>query len=234
MITLRTVRYNDRHSIVSAYTLERGRMSFLQPAGAGREASRRRALMMPLGLVEGVADMRPGRDVHPLGQTRALEPLAQLRSNPVKMSLAMFLAEVLGAILHDAQPDPLIWRYVAESVRVLDALPGSRLANFHICFLMRLGPLVGIEPDTSSYAPGRLFDMADGIFRLTAPTHRDYLPPDESAAIYQMTRISYANMHLFAMTRDERARMLDGVLHYYSIHYAPLGNLHSLDILRGL
>ncbi|MDE6153062.1 MAG: recombination protein O N-terminal domain-containing protein, partial [Muribaculaceae bacterium] len=46
-IALRTVRHSDRHSILSAYTRQRGRMSFLIPAGNGREATRRRAMLMP-------------------------------------------------------------------------------------------------------------------------------------------------------------------------------------------
>ena len=37
-IALRTIKYNERHSILSAYSLEVGRVSFLVPAGAGKEA----------------------------------------------------------------------------------------------------------------------------------------------------------------------------------------------------
>ena len=37
LIALRTVRHNERNSILTAYTLERGMMSFLQPAGGGKE-----------------------------------------------------------------------------------------------------------------------------------------------------------------------------------------------------
>ena len=51
-IALRTIKYNERHSILSAYSLEVGRVSFLVPAGAGMEATRRRALFLPLGAVE--------------------------------------------------------------------------------------------------------------------------------------------------------------------------------------
>ena len=35
-IALRTVRYSDRNSILTAYTRQAGRLSFLVPAGTGR------------------------------------------------------------------------------------------------------------------------------------------------------------------------------------------------------
>lgn len=234
LIALRTVRHNERHSILTAYTLERGMMAFLQPAGSGKEASRRRALMMPLGLVEGVADLQPGRDIHTLGQTRALVPLQSLRSNPVKSALAMFLAEVVLTVQREAHPDPVVWRFVEQSVVALDALPAAEVANFHLVFLVRLMPLTGIEPDMSTYAPGRVFDMVDGVFRTAAPLHSEYLPADRAAILPSLARITYINMHLFRLTRAQRAALLDGLLRYYTLHSAPLSSLRSLDILRTL
>jgi hypothetical protein len=37
---------------------------------------------------------------------------------------------------------------------------------------------------------------------------------------------------LLKLTRDERTRLLDGILQYYSLHHAQLGNLRSLDVVR--
>lgn len=234
IIALRTVKWTDKHSILSAYTLEHGRMSFLQPAGKGPEASRRRALMMPLGLVEAVADLRAGREIHTLGQARPLAPLAQLRSNPIKSLVAMFLAEVLQIVLREQQTDVGLWHFIEKSVVTLDALDGKRVANFHICFLMKLGALIGIEPDMDSWREGSVFDMPGGIFRMSAPIHGHYLNMEQSALVHRLERMNYLNMHLYRLTREERGLLLDGILRYYSMHYALLGNLKSLDVLRGL
>ena len=61
-IALRTVRYSDRNSILSVYTLQQGRMSLLVPAGTGKAAARLRALLMPLGRFDCVADIRTATD----------------------------------------------------------------------------------------------------------------------------------------------------------------------------
>lgn len=234
IIALRTVRYSDRNDILSAFSLERGPVSFLIPAGKGREASRRRALLMPLGAVECSADIRPDRSIHQMTSPRLMAPLHSLRVSPVKSALTMFVAEALSVLLREAQPDATLWRFIMDSVLELDAMPERRSANFHICFLVRLGALLGIEPDTSLYAPGRIFDMIDGTFRASAPAHSEFLTGDEAAAAALVCRLTYRNMYRLKMSRNQRGRLLEGVLRYYALHYAPIDNLRSTAILHSL
>ena len=233
-IALRMVRHNDRHSILSAYSAECGRVAFAISAGGGREAVRRRALFMPLSIVECVADVKPGREVSLMHEPRALAPLIGLRSNPIKSSIAMFLAEVLGVVLRDGPPDDILYKYVSSSIEILDALPVDRTANFHICFLWGLGRFIGIEPDTAGYSSGMIFDMQDGRFRMSAPLHPNYLDSARSAAVAAVSRMTYVNMHRFRMSRAERNEILDGILRYYSLHYAGLQSMRSLEVLREL
>ena len=233
-IALRTVRHNDRHSILSAYSAECGRVAFAISAGGGKEAVRRRALFMPLSIVECVADVKPGRDICVVSEPRSVVSLMGLRSNPIKGSIAMFLAEVLGVVLRDGPPDVMLYRYISGSIEALDALPADRVANFHICFLWGLGRFIGIEPDTSEYCEGMVFDMQDGRFRRSAPLHPNYLDSSRSSAVAAVSRMTYINMHLFKMSRAERNELLNGVLKYYSMHYAGLQSLRSLDVLREL
>ena len=234
IIALRTIRHSDRSSILTAYSLEAGRIAFAIPAGAGREASRRRALLMPLSVVECVADIKPGRDIHIMHEPRTVIPLTALRSSPVKSAIALFIAELLATVLRDGPPDELLYSYVTRSVAMLETLPSRGIANFHIWFLYNLGRYLGIEPDSSEYRPGMVFDMIDGRFRFSPPLHRHYLSPTESAAVAALARMTPANMHLFRMTRTERNALLDEILKYYSLHHVGLSGLHSIDVLREL
>ena len=117
---------------------------------------------------------------------------------------------------------------------MLDGIQAVRSANFHICFLWGLGRLLGIEPDTEGYRQGMVCDMIDGVFRVTAPLHRQWLNADESAAVYALSRMNYTNMHLYRMSRLQRNALLDGELRYFSLHHTPLGAIKSLDVLRVL
>ncbi|MDE5744509.1 MAG: DNA repair protein RecO [Paramuribaculum sp.] len=234
IICLRTVRYSDSANILSAYSLESGRVSFLMSDGKGRESARRRALTQPLGIVECVADVRPGREIHRLADLRAMTPLTTLRSNPIKCAVALFMAEVLGSLLRESQTDEAVWRYIERSVLALDEIEAARVANFPLWFLYGMGRCLGVSPDSSEYYPGMVFDMDGGIFRKSAPLHRNYVSAERSAAVALLERMTLENMHLFRFTREQRGEVLDGILHFLSIHHAPLAGLKSLDVLRTL
>ncbi|MBP3537467.1 MAG: recombination protein O N-terminal domain-containing protein, partial [Muribaculaceae bacterium] len=62
-IALRTVRLSDSRNLLSAWSREAGRITFAIPAGATREARRRKAMTSPLAFFEGIADIRDNRDI---------------------------------------------------------------------------------------------------------------------------------------------------------------------------
>lgn len=233
-ISLRITRYSDSQSIVTAYSRELGRVAFAVPAGAGRQAARARALTMPLGVVDCQTDVRPGRDILPLRQPVQALALASLRSDPVKQMMAMFIAEVLSLTLQTGEPDSLLFDFIVGSVKFLDSADAAQTANFHICFLYQLGCRLGIEPDVSTWREGTLLDMDEGRWREMAAYDRGGLDAVESRAAYAISRMTFENLHRFRFSRAERNRIVDGILDYLSVHYAPLGGLKTLGILRGL
>lgn len=234
LIALKTTRYSDTQNILTAYSRELGRVSMSVPAGKGKEASRIRALTMPLGLLECETDVKPGKEVLPMRQVRPLAALAAMRSDPLRQMVAMFIAEVLSVVLRESVPDESVFRYIESSVMCLDSAFGRMAANFHICFLINLGRLLGIEPDVTTYAPGMVMDLRDGIWRHTLPSHPEWLPPAEAAAAADMLRMTFSNMAMFRLSREQRSRALDVVLRYYGMHIAPLSHVRSLAILRSM
>ena len=233
IIALRTVKYNDRHSILSAYSREAGRVSFLLPAGNGREASRRRAITMPLTPIECVASVRPDRDIHTMRDPRPLIAVHTIHTDPARSAVALFLCEILQVVLRENQPDEALFAFLSDAVERLND-PALNPANFHLCFLYRLGRFIGIEPDTDSWAPGRVFDMVEGIFRASPPMHTHYLNTSEAEVVARMARMTWHNMPLYRFSRNERNEILDVILRYYTIHYTSMTSLRSLDVLRTL
>ncbi|MDE5786855.1 MAG: DNA repair protein RecO C-terminal domain-containing protein [Duncaniella sp.] len=233
MIALRLTRHSDRQSILTAYSREAGRLSIAIPAGTGRGAARIQALTMPLSLLQGVVDARPGREIVNVKGLQLAEPLHSLHSHPVKQMTGMFLAEVLASVLRDNEGDPVVWSFIESSVKVLDSLVDSKAtANFHLWFLYRLGALMGIEPDVSTYTDGSLLDLRDGLWRRSPALHGEWLDKEESRAVWLLSRMTIGNMHLYRFSRTERNRILDGMTDYYSAHLVSLHRLKSLDVLR--
>ncbi len=233
-IALKATKHSDSQTILTAYSRELGRVAFALPAGTGKSAARMRALTMPLSLVECASDPRPGREILPMRQVVQSISLAELHSDPFKQMIAMFVAEVLAAVLQSGGADEGMYEFLEAAVRILDGADSRQTANFHICFLYNLGRRLGIEPDVSTYTQGSLLDMEDGTWRMTAPLHRRYLGEEASLLAWRLSRMTFANMHRFRFNRMERNAILDGILEYFSIHYVSMRRLHSLDILRSL
>ena len=232
-VALRTIKYNDKHSILSVYSLEMGRLSFLFSAGNGREANRRRAMFMPLSIFECVASIKPGRELHTMRDPRVLMPLHGLHSHPMKGAVAMFIADVLNAVLRESQSDNATFAFLVDAITRFDVM-NEGIANYHLCFLYRLGRFIGIEPDISSYQKGAVFDMQEGRFRMTPPLHHKYLNADDAVVLAMLSRITFDNMRFYKFNRNQRNDLLDKILEYYAIHYSSLSQMQSLEVLRAL
>ena len=233
-IALRTVKYNDRNNILTAFSLEEGRVSLLVAATASREARRRRAITMPLSFFECVADLRPGHRIANISDVKPSLALPGLTGNPVKITVALFLAELLGVVLRESPEDPLLFNYLTFAAQRLDAADNVETANFPIHFLFRLGRFLGIEPDTSTYRKGRVFDMLDGTFRDSAPLHRKFLDGTDAESVYMLSRMTWDNYGKFRFNRSQRRSILSAIIEYYTVHYTSLNQLNSLDVVREL
>ena len=234
-IVLRVIKYSDTQSVVTIFSRESGRVSFLSPSGNTREAARRRAILVPFGAIEGILTTKSGSD---LGKVNDLirGQVRDFTFNPIKSIIALFLSDVLYVLLKEQQPDSLMYDYLEVSSDTLGRITNhTAIANFHISFLLGLIRLLGIEPDISTYSSGKVLDMRDGVWRNSAPLHNNFLDPVRSrVAATIILKMNMRNMHLFKFTREERNEVVDAILSFLSLHVANLSGVKSLDVVRGL
>ena len=234
-IALRTVRLNESKNLLTVWCRQYGRLTLAMPAGASREARRRRALTGPLSTFDCVVDFKPGREIHSVRDISAGHYSLAVESSAPKQLVAMFLAEVLDILLRRTEADGPLSDFLFYSLEVLSALSDpAAVVNFHIVFLYGLSHFAGIAPDLSGWRNGAVFDLREGVFRTTLPLHRDFLSPRESLALIYVSRVSYRTAGRLPFVREERNRALDVILQYYSLHLASMSSLKSLDILRSM
>ena len=154
-------------------------------------------------------------------------------SDPIRASLAMFLSEFMGSVLHNNEPQPELFAYIARSIHLLDRI-NNGLGNFHLCFLIGLTSYMGITPNTDGYQRGTYFDMQEGIFVPEQPIFNPSLQPDEATFMIKLLRMNFANLHLYRFSRGERNIILDRIITYYSIHLSGMGQLSSPAVLHAL
>ena len=150
---------------------------------------------------------------------------------PVERSL---LSEILFRVVKETEPDPRLFEYLFESIQLLE-LSDKGVANFHLVFLMRLSRFLGLYPNLEDYHGGDYFDLQNACFTPLRPQlHSDYIAPEEAARLTRLMRMNYETMHLFAMSRMERARCLTIMNEYYRLHLPDFPVLKSLEVLKEL
>ena len=123
--------------------------------------------------------------------------------------------------------------FLFAAVRHLDTADAG-IANFHLTFLFRLAVYLGIRPNRETYVEGRYFDLLEGIFTEEVPLHGRYLNADDSRVMARLTKMTFANMSLFAFSHTERSAILGHVLDFYRLHLPGFPELKSLEVLRAL
>lgn len=232
-IVLDITRHSDRLSIVTLYTRNRGRLSFLSPVSGGKAGRMRQARLQPLAVIDAEINFKAVAELQRLGAFSLHEVWGELYFDPVKSLITLFLAEFLNRLLRATMPDEAMWDYIYESLRLFDRMHKG-VADFHVAFLSSLLAFAGIQPDSSDYKPGSFFDMQAGVFVDKVPQHRDYLCNEEARLAALLSRITYSNVRALRLNGKLRSEILDKLLRYYAIHFPGTSNLRSLDVIHDI
>ncbi len=139
----------------------------------------------------------------------------------------------MNTLMRDSMPDGLLFDY-CDSMLEFYSTGVRGTANFHLLFMIGMMHFAGIEPDVSTYRPGYLFDMVDGVFRDSAPLHGRFLERDEAQAAVILMRMTPRNLSRWKLTATQRNTILDRLIEYYALHFTSLQSMRSLDVLRTL
>lgn len=232
-VVLRSFKYGDNKLIVDLFTRSDGRVSFIVPVSKTGRGRIKKQFFQPLSQLRVIYDLRPKSQLQKLSDAAISQPYTSIPFDPLKLSISLFLSEFLCYALRGEQSDPLLYGYVEDSLRWLDGC-SEGFANFHLVFLMRLSRFLGFYPNLDDYHDGCYFDLRGSCFCVHPPLHRDYLGPDEARRMRLMMRMNYQTMRLFHISRQERNRLLDVAVRYYTIHIPDFPELKSLEVLRGM
>ena len=230
-IVLNVRKYNDRNCIVTLYSRERGRISFISPLGSGKASNARRARLQPLAVLDTEVSFKAGAELQRLGSITPAEIWTDIYFNPAKRAVALFLSEFLYRLLNDTMPDARLFDFLVDSFRLLDRMEKGT-GDFHIPLLVALLTFSGIQPDVSGWQPGYVFDIASGSFVAARQAKGPVIEGAEAEAVRFVMRINFSNMKRLRLTTVDRRRILYSILNYYSYHFPGLGSLKSPEVLR--
>jgi DNA repair protein RecO (recombination protein O) len=230
-IVLHQLKYSDSGNIVNIYTKKFGRLSLMTRSSAGKKRGRQNVRLQPMTILEMVIYYKESRSVQSLKEYSVLYAPADIYNNVVKTGMAIFLGEVMNAVLREESPQEELYEYIRNSIFYLD---GSKegYSNFHIAFLAGLCSYLGIEPARKKNEENIIFDMQNGAFVPLPPSHGIYLDREASGILSEFFSSSWENVNAIELTGAKRNEVLLSLLRYYSVHLPSLKKINSIEILR--
>ncbi|MCH5227274.1 MAG: DNA repair protein RecO [Muribaculaceae bacterium] len=230
-IVLNVRKYNDRNCVVTLFTRERGRLSFISPTGSGKSSNARRARLQPLTLINTEFNYKPTAELQRLGSISLAEVFTDMYFHPVKRTMALFISEFLYRLLNATMPDIRMFDFLADSFRLLDRMKDG-VSDFHIPFLVSMLSYSGIQPDVENWKNGYVFDFSSGSFVPEFEAKGPVISGEEAKAIPMLARVNFSNIKGLRLNSLSRRQILYGLLNYYSFHFPGLGSLKSPEVLR--
>jgi len=231
-IVLHSIKHTDSSTIITVYTQQFGRVSYMVHGANKKKSVVRSALLQPLSIVEMDVLHTPGRDIQRIKDIRMEHLFSSIPFDPLKNSLALFISEILYRTLRQTEPDDSLFLFLENSIQQLDYCAAG-IANFHLVFLLKLTRYLGFEPNRDEERT-KYFDLMNGIFQQEKPLHTHYLLPEATEDLNQVLERDYATMHNLAFTRARRAKLLESIIEYYRLHIPEFQGLHSLAVLQSL
>ncbi len=232
-VVLRLIKYGDSQFIVDLLTESCGKLAFLVRLSKSSKGKMKRQYFQPMMLLEVEFDYRSGRALQKFINVGVAYPLAGVSLSLVKTTIALFLAEFLLYATRNEPANKPLFGFVFESMVWLDGSQGN-IANFHLLFLLRLSLFLGLEPNLKGKTSYAYFDLQEGCFVKSVPSHFHFLSVADALHMVTMFRLNYKTMHLYTMSRKERNYCVEVMLDYYRLHIPDFPELKSLPVLQSL
>lgn len=155
-IFLHRINYSETSLIATFYTQTHGLQKFMFQGGKKKGTS-----LFPLSLCEITFYKRPDSELGKLTEARPSEMLIELFSNPMKATLAFFMADVIKQCLQTDQSDPQLFHFLTRSIHALDG--AEDLSSFSTEFLIGFSEQLGVEPQIQDKNCA-FFHLQDGDF----------------------------------------------------------------------
>lgn len=232
-IVLNSVRYGDNKVFVNVFSDEYGMVTVSYSLSLRNRKSSMSNYMQPLNIIEIEMDYRSTTQIHKLRGARMYYPTTSIHADAYKISISIFLAEVLRYALANEQKNPFLFQFIEQSIEWLDTAT-CNFANFHIVFLTRLTSLLGFRPNIETFVPGYRFDLREGGFISNILNKEYLLSAEDSKLIPVLMRLNYNTMRLLRINRKERNSCTETLLLYYKLHTPNFPEIRSLDVMKQL
>lgn len=216
-IVLSYIKYGDTSIIARIFTEEFGYGSFIVNAIRSQKSKKSIGYFQPFSILELVLYVKESRDLQRVSEFKNHIPLHHLHQNLTKSTITLFLSEVFSKLLQfEHAPNHQLYAFAEQSIVSLDKLE-TGIANFHIQFLLKIGPYLGFEIEEAE----SLYSSMDKLAPSTDDHHiLERMMEDDFGSTYDLNR-------------NSRNLLLDVILNFYQ-HHAHISRSKSIEVLRSV
>ncbi len=230
-IVLHFIKYGESSVIVTIFTRDFGRQSYMVNAARSRKSQNKSSLLQPLFLVDLVAYQKPTNELHRIKELKSNQVYQNIPFNITKSSLVIFIAEVLYKSINEQESYPEMYDFIKNSLLYFDLME-TGASNFHLWFLFRLTEYLGFFPETNRVGFQGWFDMKIGAVVHFQPSHPFYANKEATEYLMKLSALKIHEIIEFVISRSMRDTLITVLVDYYQLHFDDLGEIKSLNVLR--
>tara|TARA_B100000900_G_C20553802_1_gene705900 strand:+ start:210 stop:929 length:720 start_codon:yes stop_codon:yes gene_type:complete len=228
-IVLSKINYSETSLIVRCYTLSDGIKSYLiKGSKQGRNGKKNAALFQPLNQLEISYQHRAKSSLSIPKSTKISKPYQTIPYAMDKLSVVLFLSEVLSAALKEEEANTSLFQFLSNSLSWFDVQ--DNVVNFHIYFLLSLTKHLGFFPNIN-HQNLPYFDLENGCFT----THKSTHLVDDAATVSVLKSYlgtTFDELSEVLVSKQNRKQLLEVLMKYYQIHLQGFTRPKSLNVLH--
>jgi len=229
-IVFRVTDFGETSVVAQIYTELFGLQGFLINSVRKKKALVNQNILHPLSLVELVVYHKDRKGLHRTAEVRNNPVLQNISNDVIKISVALFLDEVLCNAVKEEEPNEQLFAFLFHGIQILD-IQAPISNNFHLCFLIQLSRYLGFYPMENYSETNSIFNLKDGIFQSVLPAHPFYTEGSLSFLFYNLLKTSLNFSSGIKIKADEKRILIEKILQYYALHITGFREIKSLKVL---
>ena len=230
-IVLSKIRYKDNDIIVKLFTKEYGAISFIVKGSQNSKKNKiKYVYFQELTILEIQFNYNLKRDLQYIKDIEIKHNYTSSHTDLVKVSVIMFLSEVLSNVITHQKRDIQLYNYIEQSLIWYDINKSN--TYFHMIFLIELTRYLGFYPDMLSNN-FKYFNLEGGSYE-KSKTSEYSITGDSLNLFNQILGIKFDSNPLPALNSKDKMEIINIILTYYKLHINNFKPIKSLEIVKNI
>ena len=232
-IVLRQIKYSETSLILKIYTEKEGLLSFIAKGVRGKKGKLRSAQFQALNLLDLSYRETRKSELRQIVDLKVIDPFTDLPFNPVKRTIAIFIAELIQNAIKEQEPNKKLFEFLYNSIHWID-LSKQSYGHFHLLFMIKFTKYLGFYPMLEGHKDAQYFDLQQGVFSGVRPQNTHYIDSEELNAWKQLVNAKLESNNSLIFSNTLKRKLLQTMMLYYKLHLIHFKELNSHHILQSV